>query len=451
MRTEEYLRTLTDQIRCKMAREEIAEEMSGHIEDQTRAFMSEGMERGEAEVLAVREMGDPVDVGTELDKIHRPRMPWGMIGMIFALSVIGYTVICLFYTKCVDSAGDPLLESFNIGRQLLFMLAGLAVMTGVCFADYTRIAGIARQTMAVLLIASVIGTKMSGVMVNGALWWVDLQVVTVNVILLLLLTVPLYAGILYDYRGSGRSGVIKAVLWMLPGCCITMLRSGAWMALILMLTYLVIFEITVYKGWYRISKRTSVIAGWAVGAGLPCAALLWLTCFSNPYQQERLAAIFGVGGGFSYFKVVVGDLLKGSRLIGRSSMISDTVCVPGDPAEMALAGVAGYYGILAAAALAGAILFLFLWFLRVALKQRNQLGMLMGTGCAAVFLILAGIYFANNLGIMYLGTYCPFLSMGGSGTIVVYILLGLMLSICRHRNTAPERYRKIQKELDTAK
>ena len=65
--------------------------------------------------------------------------------------------------------------------------------------------------------------------------------------------------------------------------------------------------------------------------------------------------------------------------------------------------------------------------------------MLMGTGCAAVFLIEAAFYLLNNSGIMYLGDYCPFFSYGGSGGIVMYLLLGLLLSICRYQNTAPER------------
>lgn len=49
MNKDEYLKILTDQIRCTMARPEVARELGDHIEDQTRAFMSEGMSRQEAE------------------------------------------------------------------------------------------------------------------------------------------------------------------------------------------------------------------------------------------------------------------------------------------------------------------------------------------------------------------------------------------------------------------
>ena len=82
MKTEEYLKKLTDQIRCAKARAAIAEEMRGHIDEQKHAYMSVGMEAEEAEEAAVKEMGDPVEAGSLLDGIHRPRMAWGMIGLI---------------------------------------------------------------------------------------------------------------------------------------------------------------------------------------------------------------------------------------------------------------------------------------------------------------------------------------------------------------------------------
>lgn len=107
--------------------------------------------------------------------------------------------------------------------------------------------------------------------------------------------------------------------------------------------------------------------------------------------------------------------------------------------EFVLSGVAASYGILAAALIMGLILFLFMRFMRISLGQRNQLGMLMGTGCCAVFLIETLIYIAVNLGIIYIDSCCPFLTPGGTGMVMTYIMLGLLLSIYRYQNTAPER------------
>ena len=43
MRREEYLHILTEQIRCKMARGTIEQEINDHIEDQKAEFLGEGM------------------------------------------------------------------------------------------------------------------------------------------------------------------------------------------------------------------------------------------------------------------------------------------------------------------------------------------------------------------------------------------------------------------------
>ena len=111
MRAEEYLTILTDQIRCRMAREDVRKELLCHIEDQKAAFLSEGME------AAVREMGDPVETGNELDRIHRPKMAWGMIALIAVLSIVGYLAQCLLQEKWIAAGGT--------GMVMTYMMLGL--------------------------------------------------------------------------------------------------------------------------------------------------------------------------------------------------------------------------------------------------------------------------------------------------------------------------------------
>ena len=117
MRAEEYLTILTDQIWCRMAREDVRKELLCHIEDQKAAFLSEGMEQAEAEEAAVREMGDPVETGNELDRIHRPKMAWGMIALIAVLSIVGYLAQYLLQEKWIAAGGT--------GMVMTYMMLGL--------------------------------------------------------------------------------------------------------------------------------------------------------------------------------------------------------------------------------------------------------------------------------------------------------------------------------------
>ena len=68
----EYLDAVQEQIRWKRARPVLARELEQHLTDQRDAFLEEGADLETAERLAVEEMGDPVRVGTELDRVHRP-------------------------------------------------------------------------------------------------------------------------------------------------------------------------------------------------------------------------------------------------------------------------------------------------------------------------------------------------------------------------------------------
>ena len=58
-----YLQEVTDQIRNRRGKRLAEEELCGHIEDQTEAYIRDGMTPEAAEAEAVRQMGDPVSVG----------------------------------------------------------------------------------------------------------------------------------------------------------------------------------------------------------------------------------------------------------------------------------------------------------------------------------------------------------------------------------------------------
>ena len=138
MNKQTYLEILTEQIRCKKVLPLVTEELSAHIEDQKTEYMSEGMTEKEAEEEAVRQMGDPVEVGIEMDRIHRPKTAWGMIGGIVLLSLLG---VCLLYILQLRLGNQGVCFFYGQGIQnllddLLKMMIGLGVMVGVCYIDY---------------------------------------------------------------------------------------------------------------------------------------------------------------------------------------------------------------------------------------------------------------------------------------------------------------------------
>lgn len=72
-RIERYLETAGAQVRWKRVRPALKRELRTHLEEQTEAYLAEGMAEDAAEAEAVRQMGDAEAVGLALDAVHRPK------------------------------------------------------------------------------------------------------------------------------------------------------------------------------------------------------------------------------------------------------------------------------------------------------------------------------------------------------------------------------------------
>ena len=129
----EYLDTVQEQIRWKRARPVVARELEQHLNDQRGAFLEEGNTPETAERLAVEEMGDPVTVGTELDRVHRPKPQWWLLTATIALALLGGFLRVWLTASGADMYGDCLPAG-----SLLF---GLHVADSSCLRRVHRCAG----------------------------------------------------------------------------------------------------------------------------------------------------------------------------------------------------------------------------------------------------------------------------------------------------------------------
>lgn len=119
-----YLETVGEQIRWSRARRVVLPELQKHLEDQRDAFAAEGLE--DPEQAAVEEMGDPVSVGTELDRIHRPRPQWGLLILTIAIALCGAVLRVWLTTDWADTYQniDPLRTALALGLGCGALLAG---------------------------------------------------------------------------------------------------------------------------------------------------------------------------------------------------------------------------------------------------------------------------------------------------------------------------------------
>lgn len=438
MNTEEYLTTLTQQIRCKAARDSVSEEIRQHIEDQIEAYLSCGTSPEEAEKLAIVDMGDPIETGAALDQIHRPKKAWPLLLGLVAFSLIGLLVQQYLSVRFPENF-SPLIPS-RIAGSLLFLLFAM----GICFLDYTRIAARARFLyLGLCLILLLLPYTSLTLMVNGARTYLALGGFVMNLVLLAVLFAPLYGSIVYRYHNQSYQGILKCVLWMVPAVFVILRMPSSMYAFLFLCTCFATLIFAVMQNWFQVKKSRAFLLLGTLFSLLPLSVVfLYFTVFAS-YQKERLLFYLSPypGNLFSYRLQMIHQLLS-----GKTSALT-AAASGGEPAltfqSYHLTYLCASMGVFALILLICGLCCLILNCFRITLKQQNRLGQLVGFSSAFILALQILLYLAVNLGLgnvslIFESIYCPFFSPGYSGALSSGILFGILLSICRFQNITRE-------------
>lgn len=122
MNTEEYLKKLTRQINATNERREIWQEYLDHIEDHKEALMAQGYSEKEAEKTALNQLGDPTDVGRQLNKVHRTGLDWQMTAFFVICAFIVNVVPYIWWGEKGQVSDTP--------SYILYSIAGLIMLVG---------------------------------------------------------------------------------------------------------------------------------------------------------------------------------------------------------------------------------------------------------------------------------------------------------------------------------
>lgn len=440
MDMEEYLQILLEQIRCRKVRPVIEEEMRGHILEQAQANRQKGMDEEEALREAVRDMGDPVETGVSLDRIHRPQMAWGVMFLMGIISI--FSIILQWMISGWTDAAQGLKYTLRHGAGVV---AGYAAMLAVYRFDYSYIGKYAKRIACIFIGVIFFFVFGFGMTVNGARAWFSLGGMgNISVISLMYLFIPVYGALLYQYRGEGWRGIGKSILWMIPPIFLAVRIPCISLALMLFLIMSVMLSVAAGRNWFRVSGVRFLVTFWSVAAGVPVLVLLTgirMGYFAS-YQTERIRSFLNMETGYrDYAGELVLQVLENSKFIGNSGMEA-AGRIPEMDSSYPLVFLASYCGI-AAALLAGLLLLaVAAKAIQISFGQKNQLGMMMGCGCGLLLEMLTVTGILRNCSLIPAARiFFPFLSTGSTGIIVSYILIGIVLSIYRYQNLLPAEIR----------
>ena len=448
MKPEEYLHTVTDQIRCAGARDMVEEELREHIRDQAEAYEAEGMFEEEALEKAVRDMGDPVETGVALDRIHRPHMSWGTLALAGALGIFGVVLQAALAAGSGNASGSA--GMYWLNGHIRYTILGIVLMLAVYRLDYTVLAGRARRIAAVYLIMVTAGIMLFGNLHAGAVY-IDVGGMHISVPPLLYLYIPIYGAVLYDYRGIGYREMWKPFLWALVPAWISWRVPSLSATAILLAAFALLFSVAVWHGWYRVNRKKILAVLWG---GMAALFLAWigygfLAGGFAEYQIARIMAFLGKASDSSYVSETARQFLEGSTLAGGNAAKISGLWerLPGYNSDYVFVSLVTTFGILAGVLAAALFVYLIVRIFRISLRQKNQLGMILGCASGLVFLLQSVMHIMVNLNLLpAVAVNLPFFSVGGSRLIVSYILLGVVLSVYRYKDIRREKRPEKQPE-----
>lgn len=420
MTKEVFIQNVTEQIRCVRARDGIARELSDHITDQAAAYEEAGEAHEDAVERAVREMGDPVEVGVELDRIHRPQVDYKLIAMAFLFHIAGAFLLW--------KVSDVSLSPQNIAKQCVVLLLSFGVMVGMYFLDYSFIARYAYGIFVFATIAMFVGrllTMMAGRIVSFMLGYLYL---------------PVFVGILYRLRKRGYSALLWAMGMQAVIAFLAYPLSGLPTAANIYMMCTILLVIAIAKGWFFVRRKTATAVAAGVLLLLPAALVIgYVILFGHGYQSQRLMAWlnpeqYAKEAGYIY--LWLRQKWGMTRLIGAAdnSMFQSENLIGYYVTEpFILLQMVCHYGRLAGMALIAAFAAVVVRAFQIARRQKNQLGFMLSVACFMVILLncLEGILI--NTGYYPVSSMqFPFVTYSACTGMTYAVLIGLLLSIYRN-------------------
>lgn len=240
----EYLEAVRQQIRWKRAQSPVLEEINNHIADQKDAFIREGLTEEEATDKAIVEMGDPIVVGEQLDRAHRPRPDWPLLVMTAAMLLLGLAIQILIGPNHRNNGA----EMFQ--KQIVWAGIAILVMIAAYFFNFTIIGKFPKTGflgLCAIMVADYLFTRATSS--TGR---------SIYAINLLLMFPTAYTGFVYRMRNKGYGGFILCGVTFIISAYITVLvpggRNEAVVFFLLCTSCLIILTAAVTKGWFNVRK-----------------------------------------------------------------------------------------------------------------------------------------------------------------------------------------------------
>lgn len=424
MKKSEFITAVLEQIRCKKVHEILGKELEAHIDDCAEAFADEGFSPEEAEEKAVLTMGDPVETGVRLDRVHRPKFPWAIA--VSALLLLIAAMLAEYFLRAHFGFKAFIDEDFGVN---IFLGAAIAIVSAAvfCLADYTVFLKAPKAVYAVYLIGF-------AALLYYHIHFADTthEIIRGNVFYFTMLLAPLTCGFAFSMRGGGFGKfVLTCLLTAVPPMFIAMYAPCVSAAVMAGLTALVVMTVLVHQGSFKVNKLVAYSFMYlpAVLGAVGMAAFKVRRRNEIPYEYKQAD------------RTIMDVILPNSDLIGSGGHMEMNNYPWYHDYNHIITAVFSDFGTAAGVLLVLLTLSLPIVMLISLRKVKNRFGKTVGFAAAAVFLYASVTVILSNMGITtgyesYTGmplTAGNALNCAASGA-----LIGVFMSVCRRSDIMPE-------------
>lgn len=426
----EYTNTVCEQIRWKKAHASIREEIKNHVKDQRDAYIRSGEDEEAATDQAIMQMGDPVMIGNELDRTHRPKPQWTMLILTIALVCMGLIIPILFDIYAFKYL---VFYYYEYIYPLMLAMLGLGLMTAAYLIDFTWIGKHSKAVYGTLLAFTVIVFIMKQAGVFRYYYYID----AVSPLF------PLgFAALVYAVRNKGYRGiVICEAAFLIPAVLLLTMRKRPEFMLFAVSVFAILC-IALARGWFKVKMRN----GWLLVL-IPTAIALILAgvvVLSDGHKLARVQAAFNLSydpsAECSVAKEIKGAL-AGSKFIGRGVMPAGAEQGPGFSVFYMLTCMVFHFGWISVIPVVSILLFFIIKGFCLCFKQKSALGLLVSVSVMMTFTVQTIGYLLFNLGFdLFNPLFIPFvIHFDRYSYLINLALIGMMLSVFRTGHVIKDR------------
>lgn len=353
---------------------------------------------------------------------------WGLLACVLALFLVG---VGNLYSASGTRLEEGITFSDFYQKQLIWGALGLVGLLIGAWLDYRKLRNIAwilyLASIILLILVPVVGKT-----VYGAKRWLSLGFMSFQPSELAKLAVLILAARLLANDGAllGWKEFLKIIgICMVPAVLIIIQPDlGTTMLLVLILAGMILFHGV--KGYVL---KTCLVAA-------PCAAAFMWFVGMHDYQRQRILSFLdpsndprGSGYHILQSRIAIGSGELWGKGFGEGTQ-SQLRFLPERHSDFAVAVFGEEWGFVGCVALVTLFCLFLLAIFSTAIQAKDRFGSLLVVGVFFYFFWQIVINMGMVIGLMpVVGVPLPFISYGGSATIVNFTLLGIVLSVSMRR------------------